>query len=416
MDQRSGNGRPPYEPSEEKIKQLDRYREKKAPPKRMKKNARLTRLPKWVYAVLAILLATVLALLIWFGMDSSSGIGQWFTGITVGNGQGDGYPTSIVGSTVSRGNFMTVNKQVVMVSDTALTVLNNSARQVTNRQHSFQNPVLKAANSKYLIYHLGGSGFKIESNSGTVYSGNTDHNIIAGDIAQNGRYALITEVQGYPSALSVYLADHSLQYRYQFSEYYMTDISLNHDGTGAAVLGITAKEGSLVSAVYIFNFSNPEPVAVLTYDEVLMEKVVYLNNGTVAAIGDTVTSMINGKTGAKVDYNYQSRKMTNYAVDNNRVALALTPYDNGSAGKVVILDSNAAEKSVIESAGNINAVALYGDTAAILSGTQVTGYSASGGAAFGTVNAGSNAREIALADEATVYILGVSQVRQTRFS
>ena len=33
-----------------------------------------------------------------------------------------------------------------------------------------------------------------------------------------------------------------------------------------------------------------------------------MDNGTVAAIGDTTTSMINGTTGEKVDYNYQSRQ------------------------------------------------------------------------------------------------------------
>ena len=82
----------------------------------------------------------------------------------------------------------------------------------------------------------------------------------------------------------------------------------------------------------------PEPISILTYNEVLMEKVEYMDNGTVAAIGDTTTSMINGTTGEKVDYNYQSRQMTDYAIDKNRVALALTPYDNQSASKLVILD------------------------------------------------------------------------------
>ena len=227
---------------------------------------------------------------------------------------------------------------------------------------------------------------------------------------------MVTETQGYPSSLSVYLTDNTVQYKYDFSEYYVTDISLNSDGTRAAVSGITAKDGGIVSAVYIFDFSNPEPIAILTYNEVLMEKVEYMDNGTVAAIGDTTTSMINGTTGEKVDYNYQSRQMTDYAIDRNRVALALTPYDNQSASKLVILDSSASEKCVIESQDKIDAVSLYGDTAVILTGTTIKGYSASSGNSFSTAEAGSDARGIALADEATVYVLGVSQIRQARFS
>ena len=42
--------------------------------------------------------------------------------------------------------------------------------------------------------------------------------------------------------------------------------------------------------------------------------------------------------------------------------------------------------------------------------------SASSGNSFSTAEAGSDARGIALADEATVYVLGVSQIRQARFS
>ena len=77
---------------------------KKNAPKRMKKKTPLSKLPKWIYAIIAVLLAVVLGLFIWFSVDSSSGIGQWFRSITVGSGQGDGYPTSIVGSSVNRGN------------------------------------------------------------------------------------------------------------------------------------------------------------------------------------------------------------------------------------------------------------------------------------------------------------------------
>ncbi len=85
---------------------------------------------KWVYAIIAVLLAVVLGLFIWFSVDSSSGIGQWFRSITVGSGQGDGYPTSIVGSSVNRGNFMTLDKNVVAVSDTALTVMNSKCQSI----------------------------------------------------------------------------------------------------------------------------------------------------------------------------------------------------------------------------------------------------------------------------------------------
>ena len=389
---------------------------RRAGAKRSRKKPPRSKMPRWVYIVIIVLLAVVVGLFVWFGIEDAAGMGQWFRSVTVGSGEGDGYPTDIVGSTVGRGNFLIENRNVVTVSDTALTAMNGSANRYINRQHSFQNPALRAANGRYLIYNLGGNGFKIEGSSQTMYTGQTENNMMAADIANSGRYALVTEMQGYAWGLQVYLSDHTVQYKYNFSEYYITDISLNGDGTRAAALGVTAKEGSLTSAVYIFDFSNPEPVAVLTYSEVLLERVEYMANGTVVAIGDTVTGMINGTTGEKVDYQYQSRQMADFAIDRNRVALALTPYDNRSASKLVILDSGATEICVIETQQKMDAVALYGDTAAILCGTEISGYSASSGDLFGTVQAGPDARSIGLSDEATIYILGISQIRQERFS
>lgn len=388
----------------------------KISPKRMKKKRPLSRVPKWVYSVIIVLMAVVLGLFIWFGVAGSSDIGQWLRSITVGVGSGDGYPTDIVGSTVSRGNFITMNKNAVALSDTALTVMNNTAKHLVNCQHGFSHPVLQASNGRYLLYNLGGSGFKIVTDSGNIYESNADNNLITGYIADNGRYALVTEKKGYLSSLSVYLTNHSVQYRYDFSEYYVTDVSLNHDGTRAAVSAMTAKDGGLVSAVYIFDLSVATPVAVLTYSEALIEQVIYLEDGTVAAVGDTVTSMINGTTGEKVDYSYQSRRMTDYAVDSDRVALVLTPYDNQSANRIVLLDGRAAEQTVIESYDSIDAVSLYSDTVATLTNDTITGYSASSGNAFSTADAGLDARSIALADEAHIYILGVSEVRLSKFS
>jgi len=117
----------------------------KTSPKRMKKKKPFSRVPKWVYS------------------------GQWLRSITVGVGNGNGYPTDIVGSTVSRGNFITMHKNAVALSDTALTVMNNTAKHLVNCQHGFSHPVLQASNGRYLLYNLGGSGFKVVSDAGNVY-------------------------------------------------------------------------------------------------------------------------------------------------------------------------------------------------------------------------------------------------------
>lgn len=381
--------------------------------RRRRKKSRVFHIPRWVYRVIIILILSVLALLIWFNRENLTprNIVEWVQTQVVGMGVGDGYPAKIAGSTVSPGNFASVNKDAVYVSDTRLTVLNSTAKELVSRQHSYSSPVMRTAGTRVLIYNLGGTGYQIESHSKTDAVKSAKNNILAGDIASNGKYALVTEEKGYCSMLAVYLADHTEQYRFEFADYYVTDISLNRDGTKAAVAGISAKGGAMASAVYLFDFSQPKETAKFTYEECLMLGVSYSGDGSVLAVGDSLASVIKPGGKEKVDYSYGSQRLTDYAADNGRLALALTPYANSASGTLVLLDNMGKELHSIKCSAKIESVSLFGDTAAVLTGSTVQGYSVTTGLGTGSCGAGNDAKAVALHDESSVYLLGVNEVR-----
>lgn len=163
--------------------------------RRKQKKSTFLKVPRWVYKILLILIICVLGLFVWFNRDNltPSNVAEWVQDRVVGLGVGDGFPTPITGSSVAAGNFISVNQEAFVVSNTALTVLNSTAKGLVSRQHSFSKPVMRVRNSRVLIYNLGGTGYQIESYSKTAVKTNTDQNILTGDIASNGRYALITQ-------------------------------------------------------------------------------------------------------------------------------------------------------------------------------------------------------------------------------
>lgn len=381
--------------------------------RRRRKKSRIFHIPRWVYRVIAILVLCVLVLLIWFNRENLTpqNIVEWVQTQVVGMGVGDGYPAKLAGSTVSPGNFASVDKDVVYVSDTRLTVLNSTAKELVSRQHSYSSPVMRAAGTRVLIYNLGGNGYQIESRSKTIAVKSAANNILAGDIAANGKYALVTEEKGYCSMLTVYLADHTEQYRFEFADYYVTDISLNRDGTKAAVTGLSASGGAMVSAVYLFDFSQPKETAKFTYEECLMFGAAYSEDGSVFAVGDSLASVVKPGGKEKVDYSYGSQRLTDYTVDNGRLALALSPYADSESGVLVLLDSTGKELHTIQCSAKIESVSLFGETVAVLSGGIVQGYTVTTGIASGSCGAGNDAKAVALHDESSVYILGVNEVR-----
>lgn len=379
---------------------------------------RFPQMPRWLNRVILILILSVVGLLLWFNRVNLSpqNLSEWVQSKVVGMGMGDGFPTDIAnGRDIAPGNFFSVEKNVVVVSDTSLTMLNSTAKELVRRQHSFSSPVAKAWGQRVLIYNLGGKGYQVEGFSKSGERQIAEANILAGSIAGNGRIALATESKGYNSKMTVYLENGKPQYTYDFSEYYVTHIALNRNGTKAAVAGVSALNGGLVSTVYLFDFSNPKPVKQFTYEENLMLSLDYGQNGTIVAVGDRLTSVIS-ESGNKTDYSYGSQSFLGCAVDNGRTALLLSPYANADSAGLVLLDNLGKQSASVPLQKTAGAVSLYGDTAAVLlSDGTIRAYSVAGGTEKGSCDGGEDARTLTLRDESSVYILGFSEIRMGRF-
>ncbi len=377
------------------------------------------RVPGWIYRIIGILILCVVSMLLWFNRANltPSNVLEWVSTQVVGMGVGDGYPYSIAGSVISQSNFKSKDKELFLLRDTELTALNSTAKEVISRPHSFSSPVMKVNGPRVFIYNLGGTGYQVESQSKTLIKANTDQNILAGALATNGRFALATQADGYFGCLTAYSEDGKKIFQYWFSDYYPTAVALNPAGTAAIVTGVSAKDGALTSSVYLLNFSNTktvEPFAV--YSENMMVDAAWFPDGTAVAVGDKLTAVINTNSKSKVNYDYQGLQLAAYDVDDGRTVLSLTPYKDAADCKLVVLNNSGQPTAGIALKEGVKSVSLFGDTAAALGRGKVYFYSAATGSAMGSCNAGSDAKAIALCDESSVYILGVSEVRLAKSS
>ena len=195
------------------------------------------RVSKLLYRIIAALLIAVVLLIILENKDNLTpeNIGNWIRTKAVGFGFGDGYPAELTGSTALAGNFGAADGNLYVVSDTALTVLNGSAKEMFSARHSYNDPAVSEASGRYLLYNAGGTGYRVETSSGTEISGTSDSSITTGVICDSGKFALAVQPSGYASELRVYNKNGSLQYKYSFADSYITAVALNTDGTRAAV-------------------------------------------------------------------------------------------------------------------------------------------------------------------------------------
>jgi hypothetical protein len=370
--------------------------------------------PRWVYRIALILFLCVAGTLGWMNRDNlaPANVLEWVQARVVGMGVGDGFPHSIAGTTVQPQNFLSADKNVCFASDTSLIVLNSTAKELVSRQHSFGNPVIKQNGGRMLLYNLGGRGCQLESLSKTIRKINLNQNLIAGALASRGGYGLVTEADGYRGELTAYTADGREQSHYWFSDYYPTAVALSPDGSKAAVTGINTKNGVLRSAVYLLDLNNAKtqpPLAV--YDGNMLFDIRWNGDSSVAAFGDQAAVLVNADTRSKMEYSYGGKLLTAYCASADLTVLALSSYE-GSADSGLVIFNRSGEKILSPPLqGTIRSVSVFGSAAAALCGSKIFFYTSSPAGPAGSCDAGEDAKAIALRDETSAYILGVSEIR-----
>lgn len=389
---------------------------KKKKTKKSKKKKSLV--PKWVYKVSLILLAAVLVLVWWFNRESLTpeNISDWIQTRIVGMGVGDGYPVEVPGGESDVGNFLSVDGEAVLVSNTALTVWNSTGKATMSVQHSSSQPAVKEAGGRYLIYGVGETGYQINTHTRSLLSKDAEEKILTGAISASGRYALVTQSEDYASRMTVYMADGSVQYEYDFSQTHITAVALSADGVRGFAAGITAQDGGLVSVLYIFDFNQEEPVYTAVSADTLLLEAQWGEDGKVCAVGDRKILWMDTNSGETEEYDYDGATLEAYCLDGSRALLSLSSYSGSDACRVLEFRASSSPVTQLETGGDVTSVSLYGETLAVLSNKMVSAYSSETGESLGSCQAGSDARAIALGNESMVYILGVSEVRQGSFS
>ncbi|MCH4239637.1 MAG: DUF5711 family protein [Oscillospiraceae bacterium] len=375
--------------------------------------------PRGIYTAIAVLLTCAVAMVVWVNRENlkPANLSEWVQTQMLGLATGDGYPLKLGSENVKPRNFISSGKNVFLTSDTAVQAYNGSAKQLFSRKHSFAEPMMKVSENRVLIYNLSGTGYQLESPLRTLVNGTADGKLMGGDVCANGRYALLTQQDGYCGKLTVYLPDGQVAYSYSFSEYYPTAVALNSSGTRAVVTASNTKDGELTGVVYELNFSSKTSVKPLAqFDNTFFIDVSYTEQGGILAVGDTQTTALSASGKVLHTYSYGDGELSTWELSKNMAVLGLSSFHNAADSTLAAVSAEGKLLGSVQVKGNISSVSGYGDTTmAALCNKQVLAFT-SGGHAAGSCSADSNARAIALRSGREVYVLEVSEVELQKLS
>ena len=370
------------------------------------------RVPKAVYRVVIILILLILGLALWINRSSLTleNITTWVKLQFVGEGQGDGFPVSITGSSVFASNFTSYGGDALILSDTALTMVDPTGKTGLSLRHSLNQPAMRSAHGQTLLYNQGSTGYMVLSGTEVKLKGTAEREILFGVVAQNGRFALGLHGADGASELNVYQKDGSLQYTYAFAKDYITAIAMNYDGVYGAVCTVRSEKGELISKVTVFDFNQAEPLTSYETRDNLLIDAAWTESGDLYAVGDSALLLAKSTDYVFREYSYDGRQLTAYRLDQSRAFLSISAYAH--AGPCTLLVFRGENDPVrVESPERIVSLSVSGGTVGALVDGEAVFYDYSTGLEQGRADAGSDAKSIALSSERAAYVLGVSEIR-----
>ncbi|MBR5773666.1 MAG: hypothetical protein IKY44_02320 [Clostridia bacterium] len=208
---------------------------------------------------------------------------EWVSDSFIRIGSGEGYPYSVNANAVN--DIAAFNKDSAILTDASLIILNSSSKEITNRQLTYSNPVMKTSIDRILVYDVGGNSFSVHTRSSQVFEGSTKNAISVCAIGDYGNFAVATRDDVYSGSVTFYSYKFREEFTWNSGNSYIIALALSPDGEYGAAVTLNARNGNAYSTVYLFNF---ETGATLTHEpeNIVISNVAFNDDGTLSMISD----------------------------------------------------------------------------------------------------------------------------------
>ncbi len=293
-------------------------------------------------------------------------IGSFFS-----EGEAEGFPVDISGSPIYE--METADHCTVLLSDTYVTMIDMSGKEVMRRTHAFTDPLLRTNGKYILIAESGGKRLQLETRSKTVLTKTLEYDIVAAAVHTNGSIAVVTTAeQGYNARLSVYSVRGELVYQ-RLCGSLIADVAFSPNGKEVAIATLGADKGAMRSTIEVLSLRSEETEPLYTYTgtDIMLCRVAYLNDSVITGIGDNAVWMYRPKNEACKVYTFTDGELKAFSIGNKSVAIVTQPYGAAAGGTVTYIKTDASAASVSEIDGSCRDIAASDDNYAVLTDTRL---------------------------------------------
>ncbi len=204
-------------------------------------------------------------------------------------------------------------------------------------QLSYANLCVCASQNRVLAYDRGGSSFTLTDSAAILAQNTLESPILSANMNENGIFSIVTDEQGYKSAVTVFDAGGAQTYKWSSSEYYIQSAALSPSGKLLAVLVFHANGVTPEGKLLLFTVGQDDAPTELSLGSAIGFSVQFLTEKSIAAVCDTGAYVFGTDGEARGAKTYRSDEPIAFAVSDGRVAVALHSYHAGARAEVVLL-------------------------------------------------------------------------------
>lgn len=280
---------------------------------------------------------------------------------------------------------------------------------VTTMKHTlgYSSPVVETSDDYVLVYDRGGMQAVLTNSATAVAELSLDSAIITGSIGQDGRFVLVTDEQGYRTAVAVYDTSGKEVFKYQSSEYYIVSADLSPDGKTLAALAFRQDGVALNSHVLFYDVSSGSLDADVTLEDTLGMALCYSGN-TAAVLCDDGLYMIDRGGEAEHTLTVASSDLISLTAHDNTLAIATRSYSGARSDLYAVRSGTLSGPYALSEEPSALAISAAGT--AVLSASGVTVYDTSFTPQWRNTEA-VGARRVLMTDDGTVCALYTKNAR-----
>ncbi len=273
--------------------------------------------------------------------------------------------------------LMSMDNSLAILDDSKFHVYSSDGRIMSEKQHSYANPVLCVSGGKALIYDEGGRDFSLESKYKTIYEKTADDVIYIAKLSSADYAAVVTKSDKFLAMLKVYNPSGEPIFTYYSYDSRIINVTFTDNSAGCIITAITAEGGQLLSKMIRFDFTDTDPKWVSDSVPALALDVRFTSDGGIVMIGDTMCAGfdLNGKLISSYVYDYA---IEDY--DSRDEITAVLTRNSDLRRTVLIMISGSDCSLPVTTIVDDNAEKVYadGNEAYILSGDVIEIYTAQG--------------------------------------